>query len=246
MVWFIVGLYIASLNPIFGQPLQWFKQFSGNAPNNFSYGMDMVTDQNGNTYVVGSFFGQICFGGLTINAIGVQDFYIAKFNISGEPVFVRRVGHVNNGQLSGRGISLHVDGQNNIFLYVTGFFGSYTGQVLSTNFNQDGQGPPVVVTMNDSDGDQFVAKYNAANLECSWAKLLPNTSTSMGSLNGPKITSDNSGNAYVINDLANHVVKYNTNGTLIWSVSHGLVSTANNILDPATMMSPLALSIVIE
>jgi len=204
-----------------GQALQWRQQFSGNAPSNFSYSNDMVTDANGNTYVVGSFFGSINFGLGTISSIGPQSAYIAKYHPTGALLYLKRIGNPNFGELSARGVTLHTASDGTVFIYVTGYHSSYTGQILTTDFNIDGGTGAVNLSMNDNLGDQFVAKYEVAFGNCVWAKAVPDTNTASGDNNGPKITTDNLGNAYLINNFATKVYKFNSAGTQVWNQSVG-------------------------
>jgi Secretion system C-terminal sorting domain len=196
------------------QQLQWAQQFSGNLPNGASYAQDVVMDINGNAYVVGSFQGTINFGGSSITAGGFRDFFIAKYNTAGVLQFVKKIG-APNGYLFGTGVSLYQDASHNIFLYITGFISSINGALLVVNFNPGDPMNIKNISMADTEGDTFIAKYNISGT-CLWANRIANTTSYIyGSGTGPKIVTDNAGNAYSVAN-SDRVVKYNINGSLLW------------------------------
>lgn len=52
----------------------------------------LAVDRNGNSYVTGWFSGTATFGGTVINAVGTTDIYVAKYNSSGNVLWVSHVG----------------------------------------------------------------------------------------------------------------------------------------------------------
>ncbi len=226
-----VGVFVFCLlaENLVAQQLQWAKQLSGNLPNGASYAQDVAMDINGNAYVVGSFQGTINFGGTSITAGGFRDFFIAKYNTAGVLQFVKKIGAAN-GYLFGTGVSLYQDASNNIFLYVTGFISSINGKLLVVNFNPNPNNGSGIknISMADTEGDTFVAKYDISG-NCLWANRIANTTAYIyGSGTGPKIVTDNTGNSYSIAE-SDRIVKYNINGSLQYdkmsSINSGDVNT---------------------
>ena len=78
--------------------------------------LDLVTDQNGFSYVTGFFSGEVHFGDLVLESQGKADVFVVKYNWSGESMWVKRAG---GNQLDyGYGISM----DNNDALYLCGNF----------------------------------------------------------------------------------------------------------------------------
>ncbi len=213
------------------QVFQWRQQLSGNAPSNFSYVNDMATDASGNTYVVGSFYGNINFGNGNETSVAIQSAYLVKYDANGNFQYLKKIGGTQFAEVSIRGVSLTTDSNGIVFILITGFHTSYNGQILTNNFNLSNTGAtPINLTMNDTAGDQFIAKYNAFSGVCVWAKNVPNTTTGITNDIGPKISTDNLGNSYLINSFSNRVYKFNSSGVEVWNqlVTQG-GGAANNI-----------------
>jgi hypothetical protein len=194
------------------QNYQWHKQFTGNLPNS-SLGNDVAVDALGNVYVVGKFQGTIDFGLTSLISTGI-DFFFAKYNASGTLQWVKNIGALN-ADVSGTGVSLHTSGST-IFLYVTGHFTSTNGQLITVDFNP---GPGGELTMNDLQGDAFIAKFNASNGSYVWAKRINNTIAN--SFYKQKVATDASGNAYVTADVDSNnqgtLRKFDINGNALWT-----------------------------
>lgn len=212
------------------QPLQWYKQFTGDLPNNASPGWDVAVDASGNVYVVGQFWGTINFGNGNVPANGSYDFFYAKYNASGALQWVKKIGKPN-ARVWGIGASLYTSG-GTVFLYVSGTYGSTNGQILTVNFDPN-NGSGGLLTMNDANGDGFVAKYNMTNGGgFVWVNRVADTRSDFSS--GGKITSDASGNVYHVNTVGGlaSMRKYSTGGSLLWTKSigtTGISSGANDV-----------------
>ncbi len=201
------------------QSLQWHRKLAGNAPN-WSRCYDMTLDANGNVFVVGIFHGTIDFGsGPVTSTQNGNDFYFAVYNSNGVLQLFRRIGAANT-QVVGQGVSLFNSG-GTVFLYVTGHFTSLNGQLLSVNFDPDGS-PSGLLSMNDTEGDAFVAKYNVTNGGTFvWARRIANT-RAYGF--GGKISTDATGNAYTVsiesvgtNNDKSRIARHSVNGNPDWN-----------------------------
>jgi len=102
--------------------------------------LDIAVDALGNSYITGYFTDQWNMGGKAFTSAGGTDIFVAKLDVSGNPVWAVQAG----GEEDDQGIGIAVDASG---IYVTGFFR------LSVAF--DG------TTLNSiDDNDLFLAKYD--------------------------------------------------------------------------------------
>jgi hypothetical protein len=223
----------------------WIKQF-GSANDDDSYGI--ITDNNDNTYVTGS----------TKNSLGTYDVFIAKYNTSGTQVWIKQFGTSSDEEA----YKITADSSGNI--YVTGYTnGSLPGFTnlggsdafvakynssgtqlwlkqfgFSSNDNAkgistDNSGNVYITGYTDgivpNSSDAFIAKYNTSGTQL-WLKEFG----SSGSDYGKGVSTDSSGNAYVVGytngSLGGNIsaglsdvfiTKYNASGTQIWTKQIG-------------------------
>jgi hypothetical protein len=222
LVWVAIVVSLTSFSTVYPQSLQWHRQLAGNLPNG-SRTYDMTLDANGNVFVVGVFHGTIDFGNGPVSSTqGGNDFYFAMYNANGVLQLFQKIGAAN-AQVVGQGVSVFNSG-GTVFLYVTGHFTSLNGQLLTVNFNPlIPDDPAANLTMNDTDGDAFVAKYNVTNGGTFvWARRIANT-RAWGS--GGKIATDAAGNAYTVSNESpgptekSRIARHSVNGNPDWNVS---------------------------
>ena len=223
----------------------WIKQF-GSANDDDSYGI--ITDNNDNTYVTGS----------TKNSLGTYDVFIAKYNTSGTQAWIKQFGTSSDEEA----YKITADSSGNI--YVTGYTnGSLPGFTnlggsdafvakynssgtqlwlkqfgFSSNDNAkgistDNSGNVYITGYTDgivpNSSDAFIAKYNTSGTQL-WLKEFG----SSGSDYGKGVSTDSSGNAYVVGytngSLGGNIsaglsdvfiTKYNASGTQIWTKQIG-------------------------
>jgi hypothetical protein len=192
----------------------WAKNFGGNVSDR-AYAIK--TDASGNVFMTGSFFSSsVDFGNYTVNNSGSYDFFIAKFNPSGNTLWAKGA----NGADNDRGYGIATDATGNG--YVTGYFWS-----PSITFGS--------YTLNKTDSsDVFIAKYGP-NGNVLWAKSVggPGIDQAYG------IASTPNGSVYVTgyftstsisfggNTLNNSGVGYadiflfnfDSNGNPVWAIS---------------------------
>ncbi len=135
----------------------WSKRF-GDATT--QYGKGVAVDTDGNTILIGDFFGTVNFGGSTLTSAGHQDILIAKFDAEGNHLWSKRFGDVQT-QL---GVGIAVDPAGNI--YVTGHF---TGMV---NF---GGG----ALTSAGYYDMYIAKFSSGGTHL-WSKRFGDSEYQMG------------------------------------------------------------------
>ena len=120
--------------------LIWVKQAGGVVETS---GRGIAVDDSGNSYITGTFYDTAFFGNLSIISRGAFDIFIAKYDSSGNILWVHNAGGIGND--FGTGISVNNFGN----VFITGDFND------SANF-----GGTTIVTNGGS--DIFVAKYNSA------------------------------------------------------------------------------------
>ena len=198
---------------------------------------DLVVDNLGNSYIIGSYSGNpFTFGNdinsnpISISPIGNISSFIAKYDSTGDLIWVKNIGGTN-GEDNVRSITL--DSSNNI--YITGGFGSST-LPLGNDINSN----PITLTNSGASLDIFIIKYNS-NGDLIWGK----SSGSAGRSDmGNSIESDSSGNIYITGQYASTTLtlgeggnqvnltnagiyndiftaKYDTDGNLLWAKTAG-------------------------
>ena len=160
---FFITKYDASGNVL------WTKKGGGT----YSFGDSIAVDISGNIYVSGIFESSATFGSTVLTSSGGYDFFIAKYDASGNVLWAKKGG----GTSTDRGNGIAVDGIGNS--YVTGSFAA--SATIGTT----------VLTSSGS-ADVFIAKYDASG-NVLWAKKGGGTGPDIG--NG--IAVDSSGNSYV-------------------------------------------------
>ncbi|SFT87745.1 gliding motility-associated C-terminal domain-containing protein [Lishizhenia tianjinensis] len=190
--------------------------------------LDVETDNAGNSYLTGFVGGQSNFGGLTTNAYGGQDIFVAKMNNAGNFLWVKTFG----GSGAERGLDLDIDNNGNV--YITGYFFG------TANFG--------TISLSSTSGsrDLFVAKLNGTNGNVVWANKVGGTDAETGH----SVTCDNLGNVIVAGQFEGSLtlgsntyttptntstgspasaillIKYNSSGALVWSKAG--ISNFNN------------------
>ena len=174
----------------------------------------MATDAFGNLYVTGNFYSsKIGFGADSLTKVGGGDIYVAKYDPTGNLIWIKGAGGTNNEIV------------NSIAIDATGIY--IVGNSLSSSISFD------TITISGGIGTKvFIAKYNF-NGDILWVNLL--TFSFAGNLNS--ITTDAFGGIYVTgyyNDssfvfahdtLINSggfdilILKYDSNGNKIWARS---------------------------
>ncbi|OJJ19495.1 hypothetical protein BKI52_22060 [marine bacterium AO1-C] len=170
---------ICCISPIQSQNLGWAQSLGSSG--NSDQGDHIVTDQNGNIYLIGLFGGTVDFD-LTTNKTeltsqGTSDAFFAKYNAQQELQWVKSISSDNSVSIA----QIRFDNSGNI--YLVGTFGG------TTDFD------PGASTANLSSAGQddvFVAKYNASG-EYQWAFKIGGSSFDFGE----DLVLDNTGNIYI-------------------------------------------------
>ena len=168
-----VDMFLAKFNSM-GNSI-WAKGVHGTTTNTGIFSNELATDIFGNLFVTGHFIGQTLYFDLdTLHNSGDHDFFLAKYDSSGNELWARGAG----GTLQDYGNCVTTDTHGNI--YATGFFYSPSitfGTITLTNSNS---GNP----------DVFIVKYDSTG-NLLWAK------NGIGISAGYGIVTDDSNNVYI-------------------------------------------------
>lgn len=167
-------------------------------------GAGMATDNAGNLYVTGSYYGSKLFGSTLLTSSGASDLFVAKYDPSGLVLWAKSAGGTSNDDY---GTSIKWDGAGH--LYVTGNFRSDSAIFEAVALDNKGS----------NNSDMFVARYNSGTGALIWVKSTGGNRDDVG--NG--ITSDANQNAYVTGSFSSDTVIFGS--TLLISSAFG----ANNI-----------------
>ncbi len=152
----------------------WAKQFGGKDSEE-PYGIAL--DKAGNIYMAGYFSGTTNFSGVVLTSSGDRDFFVAKFDKNGIPVWVKQGG----GTLEDFATSVAVDNGGNVF--ITGIF---KGSMTLGNSHYISKG----------DRDIFLIKYNS-NGDILWSATGGGTMADEANA----IATDTKGNCYITGDF---------------------------------------------
>lgn len=221
----LITLFFAFVRITYSQPnWQWSKNAVGLNSEN---GNSICTDVNGNVFVTGYFYSStISFGTYTLTNKGNYDFFIVKYNSTGNVMWAKSGG----GIYDDTGLSVTADNSGNAI--ITGYY--YSPLLVAGSYTLTNAGV----------GDIFVIKYDASGNEI----LVKNIGGSFDD-NGNGVTTDSAGNifvcgfftspsltidSYTLTNSGNSdafVCKLNSAGNVIWATnfSGGGNDAANNI-----------------
>jgi hypothetical protein len=106
------------------------------------HGYTVTSDESGNSFVAGWFYGTITVGETTLTTNGLGDIFVAKLNSEGDFLWAKSAGGIENDKAA----SIAVDSDGNC--YVTGYYGS------TATF----EGLPSLISNGGS--DLFIAKLD--------------------------------------------------------------------------------------
>lgn len=209
-----VDFFLAKFDPL-GNAIWGFS--GGGTLTDRGYGV--AIDNQGNLIVTGHYFGVATFGTYTLTSDGNLDCFTAKFDTSGNIIWLKEGKNV--AQLSTRAVATDNLGNS----VIVGYYGSAAAPTATF----DG----VTVTTNGI-RDAFVVKYNSEGI-AQWGKSIGGLKTGE---QASGVAIDPSGNIFVTGiytDTASFdgvtlngnggaeifIVKYNPSGTLIWARSAG-------------------------
>ncbi len=179
------GLYDAMILKLNPSGMRMWSTYYGGSGEDYAFGL--TQDLSGNIYITGSTNSsngiaitgafKTTFGG------GNDDAFVAKFSPGGFPIWATYFGD-NGGDAAG---DIAVDGNNNVL--ITGDTYSYTGIATSGAFQTIYAG---------GNSDAYIAKFNASGTILQWATYYGST----GVERAKGLTSDTSGNIYIIGETA--------------------------------------------
>lgn len=192
-VLFISTFTISNLN---SQTTTWAEKVAGTGND---YGEDIVTDKNGNVYVVGRFLSSTLTlnNSKSITNSGNYDIFLAKYNSTGLCQWAEKIAGTN----ADLGYGIAIDTNGNVF--ISGYFTSST--LLFNN------GKSIT---NSGGEDAFLAKYNNSGI-CQWAEKISGT----GNDRSFRISTDAYGNVFIIGWFGSPTLTFNNGKSLSHSGS---------------------------
>lgn len=201
-------MYVAKYSP--SGALLWVRTGGGDGGD---YAHGLCIDGN-SLYVVGEYENTATFGPFTLQGVGDNDIFIAKYDLNGNIQWVKGAGGGGND----RALSATTDGAGNVYICGHYSFNAGFGSTWITGYG---------------DKDIYVAKYNS-NGDFLWV----NKAGSSLRDEALALKADASGNVYVTGMYKNgaqfgsttlsskgywdmFLAKYNTSGNLVWVVTGG-------------------------
>ena len=213
-----LDIYLAKYDP--SGNVVWVRQIGGTGDDQ---GYGIARDAQGRIYLAGYFVGTVSFGGISLNAVGQRDMFVAQFDTDGNILWAKRAGGAGSVVLAQ---AIAVDAVGNS--YLTGYFTPQdrSTAIVSVTFGN------VILTTRGGGPDIFVAKYDTSG-NCLWVRQGGDS----GGDQGAGIAVDGSGNVYVTGSFylsakfegvtlssGNYeffVAKYDTSGGLSWAKGGG-------------------------
>ena len=223
----IVFVLLGLNNLLSAQAPNW--AWARSAGNSFDEGWSVATDANGNVYMAGFFGGpSLTFDTITLNNSGGTAIFIVKYDAIGNVLWANSSG----GAFGNRGYCVATDANGNVF--VTGYFYNPTisfGSFTLTNADNSGNTNDIFIVKYDSSGTVLWAKSAGGfsyDIGYSVSADVNGNVLMTGYFDSPTITfgtftlinADNTGNSADF-----FIVKYDTNGNVLWAKRAGGTST---------------------
>ncbi len=149
----------------------WSKRF-GDSLGQHSSGI--TTDNSGNIFITGVFYGSVDFGGGALISAGGSDIFIAKFDNNGNHLWSKRFGDTDYESAG----SIDIDTSGNVF--IIGYFNgsvNFGGGILTSAGSND-----IFIAKFDNNGNHFWSKHFGGNFNIQYRY---------------SITTDASGNVFI-------------------------------------------------
>jgi len=201
----------------------------------------VAVDASGNIYMAGDFdYPTITFGSITLTNNDNSDIFLVKYDVNGNVLWAKTAGGTSQWDDLN---SIAVDLSGNV--YVVGTFnsaiftfGSITLTKTSTNGESDDD---VFVAKYDSNGNVLWAKSAGGNSwDEAWNVVVDNTSGSVyviGDFGSPSITFGSYTLTNTTTGCGNFIVKYNSNGNVLWAINSSFEGIALDALGNFYTMS---------
>jgi hypothetical protein len=177
------GLFIAKYAP--SGNLLWVRSTDGGGI------LDITCDKFGNVYITGTFDPTMILGTYTITTVGANDFFIAKYDSSGNALWAKSAGGVSNSEM---GNAITTDNSGNVIVSGEFYSTSMTiGTYTLTNFN--------------TQPDYFIAKYDSSG-NVLWASAAGGNRYDIGN----SVSTDMNNNIY-------SVINYNSDSIKMGSTT---------------------------
>jgi hypothetical protein len=189
------------------QSWEWAKKMYSKSP---SAGMAIATDAIGNSYVTGSFSDTLHIDGTVLKSKGSYDIFLAKFDRTGELIWVKQAGGIDMDEAYG------IAGDNEGNVYITGYISG------KAEFSQH-------LVNGSSSRDFFLTKYDSEG-NVLWINLEAGVNEDYGK----SVCVDNNGDVYATgifhgtiktekatlkskSSKNTFIIKHDRNGNFLWA-----------------------------
>lgn len=145
---------------------QWVRGITVGFNEAWAYGI--AVDAEDRIYVTGSYDGNASFGnGITLNSLGSDDIFLARYNTNGDCIWARRGGSSASSD-EARGVAVSDDGG----VFITGFSGGSTISFDGISVANAGNARQIIVARYDSTGTVQWAKASAGTTQNKSARAI--------------------------------------------------------------------------
>ncbi len=145
----LISIISIFLEPLTAQKFLWKNKIGGTGQAN---PFDVIQDKSGNYYVYGNFNGELKMDTITINAVNLQDIFLAKYSPKGQLMWLKTI--AGTGTENTYGIKLSKDGN---YIYLSGVFSSIINVFHQSTLYNNG-GLDIFLTKIDLNGNVIWAK----------------------------------------------------------------------------------------
>ena len=170
----------------------WSEDYGGSGWDN---GNDVVIDANGNSYVAGSFSGEISYGDSSYTSTGLRDGFVAKFDNNENLMWFSHIEANTHGRVDLKGINIDTEGN----IYTTGYF-SETINPGGNSLTGENRQNFLLLKLN-SNGDVELAKTHDTGDANVWGKA---------------VLTDSDGNIYAL--ASHYILKYDASGNVLFEI----------------------------
>jgi len=208
----VVFFFIALIN-IYGQApgWSWVKSAGGGGSDQ---GKAIKTDNNGNSYVTGRFSDYATFVSLSPTSYGGPDIFVAKYDSSGNCLWVKHAGSTDNQDPYGdEGDGIGIDAAGNS--YVTGnFHDSAIFDAIALNGNGHRE---IFVAKYNNSGNIIWARQPTGNSSNNYSRAIAVDATGNSYITGYLGGGTNTFGTFSLSGPGGFVVKYDSSGTVVYA-----------------------------
>lgn len=191
--------------------LSWVRTFGATGSDN---AYDITTDLNKNIIITGSFSGNMIFGSQTIASRGVNDFFVAKFDSLGNPLWIKTGGSAGDDY----GKSVVVDNNNDIYVAA-----AYHEHGNFDDFNEDASGAGDLLLIKYSTNGDYLwhRRFNCPQDDVPAGLAIHSNNIYLAATYSFAIFLPNGHTLQSLGGVDFFVLKFDVNGEILWETNKG-------------------------